>query len=487
MKKEENDDTDLNPQRRREKFTLICTTVVTALLYAGLIAWWHFHTPSIDLRVQAPGADNRPEGKTRSANDVLIGEFFMRYADETSSLQGKWRCFRGQDFSNVVRTDDKINLSDESYPVEWSFETGEGHAAPVIFNGRVYVLDYDEKLSSDALRCFALESGRELWRRWYRVPMKRNHGFSRTAPAAGEKYVITVGPQGHVMCCDPDDGKMKWTLDMRKHLKTEVPFWYSGQCPRIDGSTLVLAPAGDSVLLAGIDCETGAMLWTTPNSPRFKMSHSSITPMTLSGKKTYVYAGVGGVCGISAEPADAGALLWSIDKWQPSVIAPSPLQVSPSEIFMVAGYGTGGALMTVVKSGANWNVAFRERYKPAEGMSSEQQTPILYNDMLIGIMPKDGGVMRGRLVCHSPSDLHSPVWTSDERFGLGPYLVVNNSLFVFNDDGELFVYDILKNGLKLRKRQRVMDGVDAWGPMAYADGRLIVRDAHHVCCLKITI
>ncbi|KAA6310409.1 hypothetical protein EZS27_038285, partial [termite gut metagenome] len=26
---------------------------------------------------------------------------------------------------------------------------------------------------------------------------------------------------------------------------------------------------------------------------------------------------------------------------------------------------------------------------------------------------------------------------------------------------------------------------DAWGPMAYADGRLIVRDSHEVVCLKI--
>lgn len=29
-----------------------------------------------------------------------------------------------------------------------------------------------------------------------------------------------------------------------------------------------------------------------------------------------------------------------------------------------------------------------------------------------------------------------------------------------------------------------MDGVDAWGPMAYADGMLVLRDAHTVKCLK---
>jgi outer membrane protein assembly factor BamB len=39
--------------------------------------------------------------------------------------------------------------------------------------------------------------------------------------------------------------------------------------------------------------------------------------------------------------------------------------------------------------------------------------------------------------------------------------------------------------MRLVKQQRIMDGVDAWGPMAYADGKLIVRDANMVKCLKL--
>lgn len=114
-------------------------------------------------------------------------------------------------------------------------------------------------------------------------------------------------------------------------------------------------------------------------------------------------------------------------------------------------------------------------------------TPILYNDMIISVMPKDGGGLRGKLVCFSPTDLHNPIWSSaaDERFGLGPYLVINKHLFAFKDDGELYVYEIQSKAMKLLKKQRVMDGVDAWGPMAYADGMLVLRDAHTVKCLKI--
>ena len=458
------------------------------ILYAGLIIGWHIYAPHEDLTIQAPGADNRPEGVVRAANDVLIGEFFMKYEDiPISELTGKWNSFRGELSNNIIITPENINTSEGEYPVMWSVETGEGHAAPVIYNGRVYFLDYNEQLSSDALRCFSLETGQELWRRWYRVPIKRNHGFSRTVPFINDDYIITIGPEGHVMCCDPITGDMKWSLDMQKEFNTEVPFWYTGQCPLVDNDVLVLAPAGEEVLFAGFDCHTGEMLWTTPNTLGYKMSHSSIMPMTLSGKKTYVYIGVGGICGISAEESDRGTLLWETSKWQPSVIAPSPIQISSNQIFVVAGYGTGGAMLRIDHSGSKWAVTITDQYKPNEGLASEQQTPILHNNMIISVMPKDGGGHRGKLVCYLPSNLRSPVWTSaaDERFGLGPYIMINNNLFVFKDDGELYVYEVQAQSMKLLKKQRIMDGADAWGPLAYADGMLIVRDAHFVKCLKI--
>ena len=476
----------------RKKTIIKLITILIVLIYTGTIVWWHLYTPDYKITIQNPGADNRPEGSARKADDVVIGEFFMRYADSrdaachVSTLKGQWSCFRGSDYKNIVHTNDVINTSSD-FPVQWKVETGEGHAAPVIYNGLVYFLDYDEKLSSDMLRCFSLETGKELWRRWYRVPMKRNHGFSRTAPVVTDKYVITIGPQAHVMCCDPITGELKWTLDVKKQFETEEPPWYAGQCPRIEDNQLILAPAGKEILMVGVDCETGEIAWQTPNTLGYKMSHSSVMPMTLSGKKTYVYAGIGGICGVSGEAADKGKLLWDV-AWKPSVIAPSPLQLSSSEIAMTAGYGAGGALLQVKYANGKWSATIAYQYKPSEGMSCEQQTPILYEQMVITVLPKDGGGLRGKLVAYSPSNLRSPIWESaaDERFGLGPYLIIGNHLFALKDDGELYVYKLEQKRMILVKKQRIMDGIDAWGPMAYADGYLIVRDAHWVYCLKIT-
>ena len=485
----------LSPDKliKMKKFVTTGITVLFVLIYVGIVIGWHWYDPWKELAIQAPGADNRPEGQTRAIDDVLIGEFFMKYdeagfeAEVNPNLSGQWTNFRGKDLTNIITTQEQINISADDYPVLWSVETGEGYAAPVIYNGKVYFLDYHEPLSSDALRCFSLETGKELWRRWYRVPMKRNHGFSRTVPNIGEGYIITIGPECHVMCCDPMNGDLRWTIDMKKQFNSKTPFWFTGQCPYVDNNTLVLAPAGDSILLVGIDCLTGEILWTTPNTPQYNMSHSSVMLMTLEGKKTYVYIGEGGVCGVSAEENDRGTLLWETNQWQPATAAPSPLQISSNQIFMVAGYGVGGALLRVERTGNQWKAVITDQYKPNEGLSSEQQTPIFYNNMIISILPKDGGGNRGKLVCYVPPNLRSPVWASaaDERFGYGPYILINNKLFVLKEDGELYIYEVLQQSMKLIKKQHVMDGVDAWGPLAYADGMLIVRDAHVVKCLKI--
>ena len=141
--------------------------------------------------------DNRPAGLERKADDVVVGEYFMSYKEDfQTELQGKWIGFRGEDHTNIIKTTDGKPFLEGEFEQVWSFETGEGHAAPVIYNGRVYVLDYNEQLNSDALRCFSLETGEELWRRWYRVPMilahdsRRGRGLCHNGRPAGTRYVL---------------------------------------------------------------------------------------------------------------------------------------------------------------------------------------------------------------------------------------------------------------------------------------------------------
>jgi outer membrane protein assembly factor BamB len=464
--------------------------IISALVLAAVISflYWFLKDPVDDFIVNAPGQDNRPESGLESNEKVNIGEHFEEFGSHTSTLTGKWTQFRGADFDNIYKGNEKLidGFGPEGPKVLWSIDLGEGHAAPVIYNGKAYILDYFEEDRSDALRCFSLETGKELWRRSYKVHIKRNHGMSRTVPAINDKYIVTIGPRCHVMCSDPVTGNLLWTIDLAKEFGTEVPLWYTGQCPFIVDDIAVIAPGGSS-LLVGVDCATGKVVWQTPNPDGWKMSHSSIMPMEFGGKKMYVYAALGGICGVSAEGKDIGKILWKTTEFVPSVVVPSPLVLSNGKVFVTAGYGAGAMLLQLVKSGEEFNVKVLQKYRPREGIASEQQTPIYHNGHIYCIQPKDAGGSRNQLVSVSENDVMNPIWTSgkNERFGLGPYIIADGKFFILNDDGVLTLGRATPTGWKTLGSTKVIDGVDSWGPFAIADGYLLMRDSKKMVCIDI--
>lgn len=459
------------------------------LLFGIFIIVWLFYNPVNNFEEQVPGLDKRGvPAEILKTEEVKIGDKFRRYAEFQPGLQGKWQQFRGANSDNILKTDIPLNENwDEKPPaIVWVSEMGEGHAAPAVYNGLVYILDYDEKEKSDALRCFSLADGKELWRRWYKVKVKRNHGRSRTIPAVNENYIVTIGPRCHVMCLERVTGNLLWSIDLEMQYQVETPFWYTGQCPRIDNDIAVIAPGGKSLLIA-VDCKTGKVLWEAPNAKKWKMSHASVTLATICNKKMYIYPAIGGISGISAEGDDTGSILWEYDVWTPSVIAPTALQVGTDKILFTAGYGAGSIVLKIEKSVDRYSATKSQRYRPEEGIASEQQTPVLFNGFVYGIQPKDAGVLKNQMVCYNPSDFGRPVWSSGKtnRFGLGPYMIINDKFLILNDDGTLTLASAYAGNYKQLSRKKFFEGEDSWGPMAFADGYLLLRDSKKLYCIDL--
>jgi outer membrane protein assembly factor BamB len=473
---------------------IIIGTVV--ILFATAFSWWMFAIPSYTLVRRVPGMDNRPERKPTS-DSVIIGEFFDTLKSIDEVIPGNWPRFRGIDYDNISK--DTTPLAEtwdtSGPPIVWQATLGEGYAGPAVRNGRVYILDYNEKRKADMLRCFSLKSGTELWRRWYNVDLKRNHGYSRTIPAVTDKYVVTIGPRSHVMCVDPLNGNLLWTVDLEKEYgipgkeKGRVtPDFYAGQCPLIDNDIAVIAP-GVKALMIGIDCATGKIVWETPNPDSLRMSHSSIIPMTIHGKKMYVYNAVGGVCGISAEGEGTGKLLWKTSDWSPPIVVASPVYMGNDEIAVFGSYGAGGARVRINKNEAGFSAVVSEKHNASEGIASEQQTPVIKGDYVWTMMPENAGPLKKQLVCFNKSNLLTPVWTSgkENRFGkgMGPIILSNDKLYLLDDEGKLYLFKIDNNKAILISSHKVLDAIEAWGPMAIAGKYLIMRDSRNLLCLDI--
>lgn len=460
-------------------------TLILGLLATG---WWIVYNPWSSLLISAPGADSYTGSQSASEN-IVIGAFFAGTGSTGYPGKESWPRFRGEDFDNIYRNRMPLvsNFSQGGSEILWSVELGEGHAGPAIWEGLVYLLDYDEEKRADMLKCYSLETGEEIWRRWYDVHIRRNHGMSRTVPAVTEDFILTMGPRGHVMCVDRISGDLLWGIDLEKEWNTEIPLWYTGQCPLIDNGVAVIAPGGDALMI-GVDCATGEVLWQTPNHHGWEMSHSSVVPYTFEGKKMYVYSAVGGAVGISAEADDAGTILWEVPQWNHRVLAASPVCMPDGKIFLTAGYGAGSMVLQLNRNGEMVEPEIVQTFKPGEGLSSEQQTPVYAGGHLFGVLPKDARAARNQFVCVNPDDFTSFVWTSgpSARFGLGPFLLADDKFYLLDDDGTFHIIEMSLHEFRhLDSIQLIEDGYDAWAPLAIADGFMLLRDSHRMVCIDI--
>ncbi|MBN2163594.1 MAG: PQQ-binding-like beta-propeller repeat protein [Pontiellaceae bacterium] len=467
-------------------FVMLPVILLSAGIGGTLLFRWMVPAPHLVVMPSLPGMDGGPTPAERAVTaspDIDLSGSLQTYDGVASELPGRWPRFRGASFDNMVESDTALaDQWPESGPrILWSVALGEGHAAPAVFDGCVYLLDYDEENRADALRCFSLEDGKEIWRRSYPLPAKRNHGLSRTIPAVTEQWTVTMGPRCHVSCVDTGTGRFLWGIDLQKEYGTTEPLWFTGQCPLIDGGRAIIAPGGPDVLMMAVDCADGSVKWTVPNPNGWSMSHSSIMPMTIHGEEMYVYVAVGGITGVSKE----GRRLWEIP-WNASVVAPSPVLLDDNRIFITAGYGAGSLMFRIDRKDDEFTATELSRNGPKEWLASEQQTPIYRDGLLFGIMPKDAGALKQQFVCYDP-DSGELVWSSgkETRFGLGPYILANDRFYILDDDGTLSMLAYSRGGYEPLARFRVLDGHDAWGPIAVVGNRMLLRDSTRMVCIDI--
>ena len=54
-----------------------------------------------------------------------------------------------------------------------------------------------------------------------------------------------------------------------------------------------------------------------------------------------------------------------------------------------------------------------------------------------------------------------------------------------DDNGTLTMIQASEKAFNLVNQKRIVEGEDAWGPFAFADGYLILRDSKHLYCVDL--
>ena len=375
----------------------------------------------------------------------------------------------------------------EGPKVLWTVPIGIGYGGPAVSDGKVYLLDRDEKVG-DNLRCFELSSGKELWNFAYDAPGGFQHPGSRTTPTIDGNYVYTCGPQGDLYCIHTGTHKPVWNKNIWKDFGgDQLPRWGITQNPLVYGNLLIVAPQTSQASVVAYDKLSGELKWKSPVlsgsggyvSPSIvKVGEDDHLVMIMAGRGFGRSASGGGVTGL--DPL-SGKVLWTYENWQCGIPVPHAVDAGESRILITGGYSAGAAMIKVQKE-ANGSCKVTELFKNAD-FGAHTQPPILYKDHFYAqytINERSDG-----LVCMS-MDGHV-MWKTgeDPAFNKGGSVLADGLLLSVDGNTMLYLIEPDPSGFKPLSSAKLLEPGENWAPIALVDGRLLIRDQKNLKCVAV--
>ena len=184
----------------------------------------------------------------------------------TSTYAQDWPQYFGPNRNGVSTQKNILRTWPQQGPeVLWTASVGIGYGGPVIKNGKVYLLDRDDK-AGDKLRCFDLSNGKELWSFGYNAPGSVMFPGSRSVPVIDGNLIYSCGPYGDLYCIDINTHKPVWHNNIWKDYGgSEIPKWAITQCPVVYRDMLIVASQAPKAGVVAYDKLTGKVKWTTPS------------------------------------------------------------------------------------------------------------------------------------------------------------------------------------------------------------------------------
>lgn len=366
--------------------------------------------------------------------------------------------------------------------VLWSFAPGEGFAGCAVRDGEVYFLDRVNE-TNDVLRCFDLTTGKELWNFENAAPGKISHNGSRTVPTVDEDTVYTVGMMGNFYAISRKTHQPIW----QKNLATDYPTvngltWGYAQSPSLFKNLVIIAPQAADAFVVAFDKKTGDAVWKSGGFGEAAYVTPVIHKIGGVEQAVMVTGGEpGGVFGVSLED---GHELWRYTGWHCRYPIPNATLLPDDKLFITGEYGAGSALIQIKKDGDTFSA---QEIALLPEVESQLHPPLVIKDHLY--INSNGNRRNDGLSC---LDFNGKIlWQTKDiegapRFERGPLMYADGMIIDLDGKtGTLYLVDPSPEGYKQIAQAKVLEGKEAWSPLALSDGKLLLRSHTELKCLDL--
>ena len=341
------------------------------------------------------------------------------------------------------------------------------------------------------MRCLDLNSGEEIWNYSYEATGEISFPGSRTVPTVDKKYIWSVGPHGDLYCFDKKTRKPIWHHNLLEDFDRELTTWGVSQAPLIYEDLVIVAPDGKNAGVVAYNKFTGELAWKS----RALSGHPTHVSPTLA-----TFDGVNQVIVISpfdrrdstlthevvAFDAQSGKELWQYTGLK-SFLTVTPALVIDDQKLMLTdcsydqGYNPVSIMLEITKAGADFEVI--ELFLTEEA-GSKMHPAVQYENHLY--LNHNGNP--NQMKCLTMDG--KVVWEEGEApgFEMGAMILIDGLIINQNGkNGDIHLIKPSPDGYQELGKASFFSASksQAWAPLAFSQGKLIVRDLEKMVCVDL--
>jgi len=382
-----------------------------------------------------------------------------------------WPCWRGPRLDG--------SSAETGVPIEWNATNnvawkvelpGVGHASPIIFRDKVFVIAALPDAEERMLLCLDRNTGSTLWRQVVlSAPLEHKHtlnSFASSTPATdGDSVFVAFLDRDQIFVAAYDlEGKRKWAV----HPGTFASMHGFCSSPILYRDKVILNGDhdGNSYLVALSRAE-GRILWKTPRENHTRSYCAPLirdvagrTQMVLSGDK----------CVASYDP-NTGKRYWVIDGPTEQFVA-SPVYSASCGLVLITGGFPDHHILAIRPSGTGNVTQTHIAWRTTEG-AAYVPSPIVVGDYFVVV--SDGGVAH----CFE-AETGKLAWK--ERTGEEHASIVSaeGRAYLLNDRG---IMTVIQVGPRFERLAQNEIGEKCFASPAISHGQIFLRGDKHLFCI----
>ena len=347
----------------------------------------------------------------------------------------------------------------------WRVELGPSYSGPIVTVDRIFVTETRGK-KTEHVQALDRKTGKSLWEASWSgaisVPFfaKANGDWIRSTPAVDGDSLYVAGIRDVIVCLDTASGQERWRADLMAKFNAPVPTFGFVASPLILGEHLYVQAGGGFVKL---NKQTGEVVWKTLDDAggMYGSAFSSPLPATLNGVEQILVQTRQKLAGVDAE---TGKVLWS----QPVKADQGMNILTPTVIgnrVFTSTYGGGSFLFGIDQPNSDASATVSEVWRSK--LQGYMSSPIVL----------DGHAylhLRNQRFACIDLETGKEKWTTTP-YGKYWSLIANGSkLLALDERGDLLLINATPEKFDLIGSRKLTE--NAWAHLAIAGDELFIRD-----------